>query len=354
MARTSTTPTSSLHPPALGRPRRRWPRWPVVLVALAFAAAACSAQSAPTAPQASSGGQTGGGKNIRIVMVTHGEPTSGFWNVVKNGAAQAAKDLGITVEYRNPDKFDMQQVAQLIDAAVASKPDGLAVAVADPDALGGPIRAAVQAGIPVVTLNSGLDAYRELGALTHVGSDEAVAGKAAGERFLELGVTNLICVNDEVGNIGTDTRCKAAGDVLTAAGKKAKVVPAPGGDSIGIQNAVAAALQADPSIDGVLTMGPETATPALKALKESGRLSSVKFGTFDLGVDTLNALIAGEMVFAVDQQQYLQGYLPPVLLMLYKQYLLMPGGGGPVLTGPNFVTKETAAQVLELSKQGIR
>lgn len=287
-------------------------------------------------------------------MVTHGEPTSSFWNVVKNGAAQVAKDLGITVEYRGPSKFDMQEVAQLIDAAVASKPDGLAVAIADPDALGPSIRSAVQAGIPVISLNSGLDSYRQLGVLTHVGSDEAVAGKAAGERFVELGVTNLICVNDEVGNIGTDTRCRAAGEALTAAGKKASVVPAPGGDSIGIQNAVAAALQADPSIDGVLTMGPSTATPALKALKESGRLASVKFGTFDLGADTLNALIAGEMVFAIDQQQFLQGYLPPVLLMLYKQYLVMPGGGGPILTGPNFVTKETAAQVLQLSEQGLR
>jgi len=329
-------------------------RWMALSAVGALVVAACSSATPSGGGDASGGAGGRDSKDIRIVVVTHGEPTSGFWAVVKNGAEQAGKDLGITVEYRNPDKFDMQQVAQLIDAAVASKPDGIAVSIADPDALGPSITKAVEAGIPVVSMNSGSDVFRELGIMTHVGSDESVAGKAGGERLVSLGAKNLACVNDEVGNIATDTRCQYAGEAFEAAGGKASVIAAPVGDSIGIQNAVAAALQADPTIDAVLTMGPETATPALKALKESGRLEQIKFATFDLGPDTLNALKAGEMQFAIDQQQFLQGYLPVVFLMQYKQYLLMPGGGLPVLTGPNFVTADTADQVLSLSEAGIR
>lgn len=313
---------------------------------IAAAAVVVTGMIAPVAAQDDDG--------TRIAVVVHGEPSSRFWAVVKAGAEEAGKELGATVDYYAPTAFDMVQVAQLIDTAVATNPDGIAVAVADPDALGPSIKAAVAAGIPVITMNSGLDSYKELGALTHVGSDETVAGAAAGQRLADSGVKNALCLNDEVGNIATDTRCEKATEAIVAAGGKMQVLPVPLGDPIGIQAAVAARLQADPTIDATLSQGPDTAVPALAAVKEAGMVETVHSATFDLGVDTLNALIAGEMDFAVDQQQFLQGYLPVNFLTLYDRYLLMPGGGLPVLSGPNFVTSENAASVLELSEAGIR
>src|SRR5438093_2084904 len=293
-------------------------------------------------------------KPVRIVVVTHGQATSNFWAVVQNGVRQAQKDLCITVEYNSPETFDMVRMGELIDAAVASKPDGLVVSLPDASALGPHIKKAVDAGIPVISMNSGSDVFQQFGILTHVGSDEAVAGFAGGKRLGELGVKNAICVNDEVGNAALDTRCDGFAKGLAESGGVMKTLAAPTGDPIGVQNAVAARLQADPGIDGVVTMGPDGAVPTLKAIKAANGLPRIKMATFDLGPDTLTALQAGEMQFAIDQQQFLQGYLPVVFLMLYKEYLLMPGGGQPILSGPNFVTKDTAATVLALSQQGIR
>jgi simple sugar transport system substrate-binding protein len=107
-------------------------------------------------------------------------------------------------------------------------------------------------------------------------------------------------------------------------------------------------------IDGILTLGPTGATPTLQALKATNQIGKIKLGTFDLSPDVLQALAAGQMEFAIDQQQYLQGYLPIQFLVLYKKFGLIPGGGQPILTGPGFVTKDNAQQVIALSKQGIR
>jgi simple sugar transport system substrate-binding protein len=319
-----------------------------VVAAVAVVASTVVMTGAPVAAQ-------GDHSDVRIAVVVHGNDTSRFWSVVENGVRAAEADLGATVDYYNLGAtYDLVKMAQLIDAAVASQPDGLAVSIPDIDGLRSSIEAAVAAGIPVVSLNSGSDVFQELGIRTHVGSDERVAGLATGRRLGELGVTNAICVNDEVGNVALDIRCDSAAEGLAESGGKMEEIPAPNADPIGIQNAVAARLQADPTIDGLLTMGPDGANPSLLAIKDADMLDQIQMATFDLGADTLNALIAGEMVFAVDQQQFLQGYLPVVFLTLNTEYLLMPGGGQAILSGPNFVTAETAGDVLSLAEQQIR
>lgn len=302
------------------------------------------------------GGGEGGvaQRDVRIAVVTHGEPGSGFWAVVQNGAEAAANDLGVTVDYRNPDTFDLVRMTELIDAAIASEPDGLVVSIPDADAVGPSIQEAIDAGIPVVSMNSGGEVWQDLGILTHIGSDEFVAGTAAGERLAELGVTNAVCVNDEVGNAALDIRCDSATAALEEAGGTMTVLPAPTGDPIGQQAAVEAALQGDPSIDGALSMSPDAAIPTLQALQEGGHMDNVVLATFDLGPDVLQAVEAGDIAFAVDQQQFLQGYLPVAFLTLYAENLLMPGGGQAVLTGPSFVTADTAGEVFSLAEQGIR
>jgi simple sugar transport system substrate-binding protein len=151
-------------------------------------------------------------KKPHIIVVTHGQVSDSFWLVVKNGVDQAAKDTGAQVDYRAPEKFDMVAMAQLIDAAVASKPDGLVVSIPDADALGKPIQAAVKAGIPVISMNSGSDVSKKLGCLMHVGQEEYDAGKGAGERMKAEGVKKGVCLNQEVGNVALDLRAKGFKD----------------------------------------------------------------------------------------------------------------------------------------------
>lgn len=289
--------------------------------------------------------------DIRVVVVTHGAASDPFWSVVKNGVDQAAKDMGITVDYRAPDTFDMPAMAQLIDAAVASSPDGLIVSIPDADALGPSIKAAVSDGIPVFSINSGSDVFESLGVLRHIGQTEYEAGLGAGQRMAADGVKDGICVNHEVGNVALDQRCQGFLDGL-GSGAKVKVL-AVSTDPTEIQNAVTAAFSGDPDIDGVLATGPVGAEPTIAALDSIGKLGKVQLGSFDLSPTILQTLADGNMAFAIDQQQYLQGYLSVVDMTLYIQYGLLPGSK-IILTGPGFVTPENAAQVIQLSKEGIR
>jgi simple sugar transport system substrate-binding protein len=247
----------------------------------------------------------------------------------------------------------MVAMAQLIDAAVATSPDGLVVSIPDADALSASITAAIEAGIPVISMNSGSDVAAELGILTHVGQTEYEAGFGGGQRMAEAGVTNAICVNQEVGNAALDLRCQGFTDALAESGGTVETVAVDLADPTGAQQRISAAITADDTINGILTLGPTGAAPALAALTEGGQLGTIPLATFDLSPEVLDAIEAGDMLFAIDQQQYLQGYLPIVLLTLYNTNLNTIAN--PVLmTGPGFVTQETAAQVKELSAAGTR
>ena len=291
--------------------------------------------------------------NIHLAVVTHGQASDPFWSVVKNGVAQAAKDMGVNFSYDAPPTFDMVKMSQLIDAKVASKPDGLIVSIPDASALGGSIKSAVSAGIPVISINSGSDVYKSLGALTHIGQTEELAGIAGGENMGKAGVQNALCINQEQGNAALELRCKGFQEGLVKTGGKVTELVVDLKNPTDTQQKITSAFARTP-YDGVLALGPTGAAPALAALQAAGKLGQIKLGTFDLSADVLSAVAAGNMLFAIDQQQYLQGYLPIVILTLFKLYLLLPGGGQPVLTGPNLVLKDTASRVIDLSKQGIR
>ncbi|MFN8453971.1 MAG: sugar ABC transporter substrate-binding protein [Anaerolineae bacterium] len=289
----------------------------------------------------------------RFVVVSHGQASDPFWSVVQNGVKQAGIDMRVKVEYQAPGTFDMVAMAQLIDAAVASQPDGLVVSLPDPDALGDSVKAAVEAGIPVISMNSGSDFAKELGILTHVGQTEMEAGMGAGERMAAAGVKNALCVNQEVGNVALDTRCEGFTAAMEEAGGTVEVLAIDLADPTDAQEKVSAALDANPDIDGILTLGPTGSAPALAALKEGDMLGKIKLATFDLSPEVLEAVRDGDMLFAIDQQQYLQGYLPIVLLTLYKENLNTIGS--VVLpTGPGFVTADNAERIIELSAAGTR
>ncbi len=291
--------------------------------------------------------------DIRIVVVSHGQASDPFWSVVKNGVDQAASDLGVTVEYQAPQTFDMVAMSQLIDAAVASEPDGLVVSIPDADALGDSIRAAVDAGIPVVSMNSGSDVAEQLGILVHVGQTEYEAGFGGGERMAAAGVTNALCINQEVGNVALDLRCQGFTDAMAEAGATVEVLAVDLADPVDAQQRIDAALTSNEEVDGILTLGPTGAAPALAALEDRGQLGEIQLATFDLSPEVLEAVRDGNMLFAIDQQQYIQGYLPIVLLTLYGENLNTIANN-VLMTGPGFVTQDTAAAVIDLSAAGTR
>lgn len=288
-------------------------------------------------------------KKPKIIVVTHGQVSDSFWLVVKNGVVAAAKETSSDVEYRAPEKFDMVAMSQLIDAAVASKPDGLIVSIPDADALGKSIQAAVAAKIPVISINSGSDVSKKLGCLMHVGQTEELAGQKAGERMKAQGVKKAVVINQEVGNVALDLRAKGFSEGL---GTNAEVL-AVKMDFTEARNAVSSYLQKSPDVEGILALGPTGSEPALQALESAGKIGKVKFGTFDLSATVLQAIDKKQMDFAIDQQQYLQGYLSVVIMANYIKYGLLPANE-TILTGPGFVTEETAKQVIDLSKKGIR
>ena len=285
----------------------------------------------------------------RIIVVSHGQQNDPFWSIVNNGVQAGAEDAGVEVQYRAPATFDMVEMAKLIDNAVASRPDGIVVSFPDASALGKSVQNAIRRGIPVISMNSGSDEYFKYGISAHVGQTEYEAGEGGGQRMKAAGVTKALCVNHEVGNVALDLRCEGFAKGL---GGSVEVIDTGGNDPTSVRTAVSAKLNADSSIDGILTLGPLSALPTLRALKETGKLDKIKLASFDLASDTLEAVRDGEMEFLIDQQPFLQGYLPIVMLAQHAEYAVMPAG--VVMTGPGFVTKDNAAKVIELSAQGYR
>ena len=293
------------------------------------------------------------GDQVRIAIVTHGQASDPFWSIVRKGIDDASKELNVSIDYRAPDTFNLERMRRLIDRAVDEKPDGIVVTIPDARILGRSIRRAVQAGIPVVSMNSGSDAFKRLGVLAHVGQTEDRAGREAGERMAEAGVRDALCVNQEVGNSALDERCRAFARALRAVGGRSRVLEILLQDPAGAQRRVAEAV-ASGGIDGILALGPGSAAPALNALRAGGLTNKVKLATFDLSPEVLTALQGGQLLFAIDQQPYLQGYLPVMMLAQNKRFGLFPDQGEVVFTGPHFVTKDNASKALALSRRGIR
>ena len=341
----------------------------ILLVVSILALAAAQCQPAPgERPLAEEKGGTARA-DIRIVVVTHGQASDPFWAVVRKGAEQAAQDMGVRWQYQAPDTdtLDVLAMADLIDAAVASQPDGLVVSIPDAETLSPSIRSAVDAGIPVISINSGSQVAQELGILTHVGQTEYEAGFGAGAALAAAGVKNALCVNHEVGNHALELRCEGFADALAEVDGTSYTLAVILDDPKGTQQRVQMALDANPDVDGIMTLGAAAAAPILKALKQEGLVAEtqsrnhhpsrdrreIKLATFDLSPAVLKAIDAGEILFAIDQQPYLQGYLPIVMLTLYNTNANALAED-VILTGPGFVTQDNVARVIELSEAGTR
>jgi simple sugar transport system substrate-binding protein len=333
--------------------RRKRPRSALLAAVMAAGAliiAGCTGPSAesPAPERGGGGGGTDSQAPLDFAVITHGSEGDAFWNVVQNGAQDAGEDLGVEVSYLA--EGDPAAQAVLIDNAVAQGKTGIVVSMANPDALQSSIEAAVRAGIPVITINSGGDRSTEFGAIAHVGQDEAIAGRAAGQRLAQKGKTNILCVIHEAGNSGLNDRCDGAREGF--AGGTVENLQVDINDPTGVESRIRGALQTNPGIDGVLTLNSQVADRAVAAAESAG--SGAEVATFDLNDEVVSSIQAGDIAFAVDQQQYQQGYLPIVMLKLYRENGNTLGGGQPVLTGPGFVDESNADAVAEYVENATR
>lgn len=325
---------------------RMRPRWLGMLVVPLLFASACSSANSVNVQHNKSGGGKGGYK-FKIAVVTHGGPGDAFWSIVKNGIEQAGKDLGDTVGYQS--SGDPTTQAQYINAAVNEKPDGIVVSMANPEALKSAVEHATKAGIPVIVINSGVDQWQQYGAQTYIGSDEGIAGQAVGTELKKNGSKNVICVIHEAGNTSLEQRCKGVAKTL---GGKVANLQVDINNLQSAQSTMQSKLQQDKSVDAVVTLNAQVSTYAEKAIAAAN--SKAKLATFDLNASVCKDIVAGKILFSVDQQPYLQGYLAVQMLTLFKANLNVLGGGQPVLTGPQLVTKANASAVLKLAAGGTR
>lgn len=278
----------------------------------------------------------------RYVLVSHAPDSDSWWNTVKNGLALAGKQMDVEVEYRNPPTGDLADMARIIQQAAASKPDGIITTLADYNLLSGPIRNAVDQGINVIIMNSGTPKQaRDVGALMFIGQPEYDAGFAAGERAKGDGVKSFLCVNHVISNPVVAERCRGFADGIGVELGESMIDS--GQDPAEIKNRVLAYLSANPDTDAVITLGPTSADPTILALKQNGMAGQIYFGTFDLGANIVKAIKSDIIKWGIDQQPFLQAYLPIVILANYDRYGVLPGNN--INSGPGFVTKDALGLV---------
>jgi simple sugar transport system substrate-binding protein len=295
------------------------------------------------------------GQVLRFVIVTDRPASDPFWAVVQHGAQAAARELGVSVTYEAPDTSDIARMRQLIQAAIATKPAGLVVSLPNPAALAPAIHAAERAGTPIIAINAGSDAFRKLGILLYVGEDEYQSGFAAGQRMRAHGVRRVLCIiQEEADNLALQQRCRGFAAAIAEVGGQSSNLSVSLQDPSAVEQRIAAELDRG-RFDGLLTLGGASiAGPALTALRTDHLLGRLTYAAFGIDSQVLKAVLVGQISFAVDQQPYLQGYLPIVLLTQYQLYDALPDRGRVISVGPVFITKQNASRVLALVNKGVR
>jgi simple sugar transport system substrate-binding protein len=316
---------------------------------IALGLVSCSSTGGKPA-ESGAGGGTGGGVNTPravVAMITHEVPGDSFWDLIRKGAQAAADKDNIELRYSSDPEAPNQ--ANLVQSALDSKVNGIAVTLAKPDAMAPAVKAALAAGIPVTAFNSGFDNFKQLGLQEYFGQDEKLAGIAAGEKLNGDGAKKVICVIQEQGQVALESRCagvtqgfKGSTEILNVNSK----------DMPSVESTITAKLQQDPTVDHVVALGAPIALTAIQSVGNAN--SQAKIVTFDTNAALVDAIKGGQVQWAVDQQPYLQGYLAVDALWLYINNKNVIGGGAPTLTGPSFIDSSNIDAVASLAKSGTR
>jgi len=336
---------------------------PTLLPRRALLAAVFAVSGLAALPAAASG--------EHFVLISHAPDSDSWWNVIKNANRDAAADFQVTVDYRNPPNGDLADMARLVEQAAARRYDGVIASIADIEVLRKPLKDVTAKHIPLITINSGTPKQsEELGAVMHVGQPEYEAGFGAGQRAKAAGIKSFVCVNHYATNPASFERCRGFAEAI-GADYRASTLDTNGVDPGVIESKVSAWMRAKPSTQAVLALSPDGASPALNALAKLGRKGKTWFATFDLSDEIVRGIKDGSVAFAIDQQPYLQGYIPVAVLAVMRQqkltdpakvkqallanprfqarlrdYGLAPVyGARHISSGPGFVTKDNVAKV---------
>lgn len=316
------------------------------LCAFAIGLATLTGCSSKGGKAAAENGQKGG--PMTIAIVTHGAPGDTFWDIVRKGAEAAAESNNVTLRYTSDPEGGAQAV--LVQNALDSKVDAIAVTLAKPSAMTTVVRRAAEHGTPIAAFNSGIDAWQQLGASSYFGSDDAIAGEAAGKRALGEGAKHILCVAHEQGQVALEARCDGLRRGF-GAGRFEKLYVT-GTDMPSVRATIAAKLKQDPSIDLVVTLGAPFAVTAIQSVEDAHR--KVKVATFDVDDQIPERIRSGALEWAIDQQPFLQGYMVVTSLAVQHRHGAVVGGGKPVLTGPYFVDRSNVERYLSLMSGGKR
>ncbi|MFW0793210.1 substrate-binding domain-containing protein [Gordonia sp. CPCC 205515] len=302
-------------------------------------------------PDSGGGGGMAAGQadtpRFTVAMITHGPPGDTFWDLIRKGAETAAAKDNIELKYSS--ELEAPNQANLVQNAMDSKVDAMAVTLAKPEALAPAVEKATAAKIPVVAFNAGIDQWKAMGALSFFGQDEKVSGEAAGKRLKDEGAKKVVCVIQDQGNVALESRCAG---VAAGMGGGVENLNVNGTDMPSVQSTISAKLQEDPSVDHIITLGAPIALTAVKSADNAG--SKAKIATFDTNAALVDAIKAGQIEWAVDQQPFLQGYLAVDSLWLYLNNRNVIGGGLPTLTGPAFIDKSNIDAIADYAKKGTR
>ncbi|SHN83341.1 monosaccharide ABC transporter substrate-binding protein, CUT2 family (TC 3.A.1.2.-) [Geodermatophilus obscurus] len=310
---------------------------------LGLVAAGCSSQGGAQ----DDGGAAAAGEEYTIAMVTHEAPGDTFWDKIRNGAEAAAANHNITLNYSADP--DAGRQATLVQNAIDSGVDGLAVTLPTPDAIGPAAQDAVDAGIPVVAFNAGGDAYRDFGVSMYFGSNEDLAGQAVGTQLAETGSTGkTVCVIQEQGQVQLETRCAGVAKTYP----DTEILYVNGRDLPSVQQTIGAKLQQDPSVTAIVALGADIALASQQSKDDVG--SQAAIATFDLNQDVAQQIQSGGIAFSVDQQPFVQGYMAVTSLWLNITNGNDIGGGGPVLTGPSIVDSSNIDAILPFTENNTR
>jgi simple sugar transport system substrate-binding protein len=316
---------------------------------LALGVAACGgSDSSPAKPASAS-------PDLTFYSVIHGNANDLYWAQYRKGVEDASKQLGVKTRLLGTEKFSIQGYVDLLNSAIAAKPDGLIASVPDVSGADRPLRNAISKGIPVVAVDTGDPRPRaqRIPYLLLIGNDNELAGRAAAERILqERKPRRAACPIHEPGNVGLEARCKGFIDAMKGAGVPVDKFEISATDPTEATETVRSYFKSHADTDAIMTMGPPPGDEVIKALDEQGLTDKVMHVGNVLTPELVQAVKDGKMLALIDFQPYLQGYLGVVDMYLYRKDGLVPSNDTYVSGG--VVDKSNVAQAEAGVKAGIR
>ena len=289
----------------------------------------------------------------RIYMVSHAGVGDPFWVIVFNGAHAAAEESGVALTILAPETpNDITRQLELFQQALRERPDGIALTISDPHLFSRLLHLARRRGIPVIAFNT--RPYRGRRSdnpyLAYIGMDDHLAGRVLARRLLQMGKAgrHVVVANQQVGHPGLAARVRGIREVLEPEGVAVDMLDITS-NPITSQRVMREYLRTHPGIDAIITLGPIGTRAVERFLLSTHR--SIPVAAFDISPRTLRLIEQGVVLFTIDQQPFMQGYLAVKMLMLAARYKMSPP---EINTGVGIVDRDNIAPVRELVKAHLR